>query len=169
MNQPINLLHTLQLLTLTRHLTLTYSQCISVCICFSGRQFPAFEVNTERYRVSSIQSEYSVRMRQNTDHKNSKYGHFSVIFNLPVKTAHYQKQPSRAVLRKRCSENMQQIYRRTLMSKCRSAKHWCSPINLLHIFTIPFSKNMFEGLLLSLPDGKEKGIKVDILVGIQSR
>ena len=30
----------------------------------------------------------------------------------------FQKQPSRAVLRKRCSENMQQIYRRAPMSKC---------------------------------------------------
>ena len=29
-----------------------------------------------------------------------------------------QKQPSRDVLRKRCSENMQQIYRRTPMPKC---------------------------------------------------
>ena len=29
-----------------------------------------------------------------------------------------QKQPSRSVLRKRCSENMQQIYRRTPMPKC---------------------------------------------------
>ena len=34
---------------------------------------------------------------------------------LPI---HSQKQSSRGVLRKRCSENMQQIYRRTLMSKC---------------------------------------------------
>ena len=30
------------------------------------------------------------------------------------------KQPSRGVLRKRCSENKQQIYRRTPMSKCDS-------------------------------------------------
>ena len=29
-----------------------------------------------------------------------------------------QKQPSKCVLRKRCSENMQQVYRRTLMPKC---------------------------------------------------
>ena len=29
-----------------------------------------------------------------------------------------QKQPSRGVLRKRCSENMQRIYRKTLMLKC---------------------------------------------------
>ena len=30
----------------------------------------------------------------------------------------YQKQPSRGVLKKRCSGNMQQIYRRTPMQKC---------------------------------------------------
>ena len=29
-----------------------------------------------------------------------------------------QKQTSRGILRKRCSENMQQIYRRTTMPKC---------------------------------------------------
>ena len=33
-----------------------------------------------------------------------------------------QKQSSRGVLRKRCSENMQQIYRRTPMSKCEFNK-----------------------------------------------
>ena len=33
-----------------------------------------------------------------------------------------QKQPSRSVLRKRCSEIMQQIYRRTLMLKCDFSK-----------------------------------------------
>ena len=33
-----------------------------------------------------------------------------------------QKQPSRGVLRKRCSENMQQIYRRISMSKCELNK-----------------------------------------------
>ena len=31
---------------------------------------------------------------------------------------HTQKQPPRGVLKKRCSENMQQIYRRTSMRKC---------------------------------------------------
>ena len=30
----------------------------------------------------------------------------------------FYKQPSRAVLRKRCSENMQQIYKKTLMPNC---------------------------------------------------
>ena len=38
-------------------------------------------------------------------------------------------------------------------------QHGCSPVNLLHIFTTPFSKSMSEGLLLSLPDEKVKGHK----------
>ena len=28
-------------------------------------------------------------------------------------------------------------------------QHWCSPVNLLHIFRTPFSKNTSAGLLLS--------------------
>ena len=39
------------------------------------------------------------------------------------------------VFRKRCFENMQQIYRRTLMPKCDFALwHECSPVDLPHIF-----------------------------------
>ena len=34
------------------------------------------------------------------------------------KECKWQKQPSRGVFRKRCSENKQQIYRRTAMPKC---------------------------------------------------
>ena len=40
----------------------------------------------------------------------------------------YKKQPSRCVLRKRCSKNMQPIYRRTPIPKCdfnKVALHWC--------------------------------------------
>ena len=33
-----------------------------------------------------------------------------------------QKQPSKSVLKKRCSENMQQIYRRAAMQKCDFSK-----------------------------------------------
>ena len=44
-----------------------------------------------------------------------------------------QKQPSRGALRRKCSENMQQIYRRTPMPKC-------DPVNLLHIFRTHFLK-----------------------------
>ena len=56
-----------------------------------------------------------------------------------------QKQPSKGVLMKGCSNNMQQIYRRTPMPKCDFNKvennfieialgHGCSFVNLLHIF-----------------------------------
>ena len=71
-----------------------------------------------------------------------------------------QKQPPRSVPRKRCSENMQQIYRRTPMSKCDlnkiasnfieiALRHGCSPVNLLHIFRTPFIKNTSGRLLLN--------------------
>ena len=60
-----------------------------------------------------------------------------------------QKQPPRGVLGKRCSENMQQIYGRTLMSKCEiTLRHECSPVNLLHIFRTPITKNASGRLLL---------------------
>ena len=63
-----------------------------------------------------------------------------------------QKKPSRGVLRKRCSENMQPVYSRTPMPKMISIKfqsnsigialrHRCSPVNLLHIFRTPFPTN----------------------------
>ena len=62
-----------------------------------------------------------------------------------------QKQPPRGILKKRCSENMQQIYRRTPMPKCDSIKLQsnfieitlrlgCSPVNVLHIFRTPFPR-----------------------------
>ena len=71
-----------------------------------------------------------------------------------------QKQPSRGVLRKRCSENIQQIHRRASMAKCHfnkvayeiTLRHGCSPLNLLHIFRTPFPKNSSGRLLLGLSD-----------------
>ena len=60
----------------------------------------------------------------------------------------------KSILTKRCSENIQQIYRRTPMSKCdftkvaKQLRHGSSLVNLLHIFRIPFRKNISAGLLL---------------------
>ena len=66
-----------------------------------------------------------------------------------------RKQPSRGFLRKSCSENMQEIYRRTPMPKCDFIKFieitlqlGCSPVNLLHTFRTLFHKNTYGGLLL---------------------
>ena len=56
-----------------------------------------------------------------------------------------QKQPSRGVLRKRCSENMQQIYRRTTM-----VRHGCFPKSLLHIFRAHLFPTPLSWLLLHL-------------------
>ena len=49
-------------------------------------------------------------------------------------------------------KGIQQIYRRTPMSKCDfnkvTKRHGCSPVNLLHIFRALFPRNTFGSLLL---------------------
>ena len=77
-------------------------------------------------------------------------------------TSEVQTQPSRGVLKKRCSENMQQIYRRIPMPKCNfnkvakeshfeiTLRHGCSPVDFLHILRTLFLKNTPEGLLLEV-------------------
>ena len=77
---------------------------------------------------------------------NQKQSSFLVVYHKIC-----TEQPSRGVLRKSCSENMQQIYRRTPMPKCDFNKvsnfieialpHGCSPVNLLHVFRRAFSRN----------------------------
>ena len=59
----------------------------------------------------------------------------------------FQKKPSTSALRKSCSENMQQIYKRTPMPK----RDLCSLVNLLHIFRPPFPKNTCGQLFLCFP------------------
>ena len=83
--------------------------------------------------------------------------HRTVYLRIGEELTSIQKQPSRGVFSKRCSENMQQIYRRTPMPKCEitlfevTLRHECSPVNLLHIFRTPFPKNTSGCLLLSVP------------------
>ena len=66
---------------------------------------------------------------------------------------------SRSVHGKRCSDKMQQIYKRTPITKCTFNKvarqlywnltsPWVFSINLLHIFRIFFPKNTYGGPLL---------------------
>ena len=83
---------------------------------------------------------------------------YSVYYILLHVALYFQKQSPRCVLSKRSSKNMQQIYRGTLLLKCDlnlqsnfieiTLRHRCSPVNLLHIFKTPFSKNTSGWLLL---------------------
>ena len=66
----------------------------------------------------------------------------------------FQNQPSKSVFRKRCSENMLQIYRKTPMPNCDFNKvglqqiplrHGCSPIGLMHTFRASFYRTPMEG------------------------
>ena len=78
--------------------------------------------------------------------KLTKVQQFQIIFFLRLKKN--QKQPSRGILRKRCSENIQQIYRRTPMPKCDFNKvlglvHWCFGIGALLSVCCIFSEHIF--------------------------
>ena len=70
-------------------------------------------------------------------------------------------QPSRFVLIKRCSENMQKIYKKIPIPKCdfnKVAKQlywnrtsaWCSPVNLLYVFGTPFPKKTSRWQILTI-------------------
>ena len=85
----------------------------------------------------------------------------SLIIKLQISCILSRIRPLWGVPRKRCSEKMQQIYRKTPMPKCdfnKVAKQiywnrtlaWCSPVNLLHIFRTPFLKNITVWLLTIL-------------------
>ena len=97
------------------------------------------------------------------EHVSDKFTEGRSFLNFLYPFKPFQKQPFRSVLSKRCSENMQQNYRRKPMLKCDFNKvlcnfleitlqHGCSPVNLLHIFRTPFIRVPLNGcfcLLLS--------------------
>ena len=58
-------------------------------LSFSGPYFPTFGLNTEKY---------GVRMRENTDQKNSEHAHFLCNLTLVIKT---EKQRKRKTLEKK--------------------------------------------------------------------
>ena len=72
------------------------------------------------------------------------------FWKIGVEVENYiQKQPPRGNPRKSCSENLQQIYRRTPPIALR---HGCSPVNLLHIFRTAFPRNTSGWLLLDITE-----------------
>ena len=79
--------------------------------------------------------------------------HYLVVFSILFYEVCLQKQPSSGILTKRCSENIQQIYRRTPMPKCDLQSNFieitlwyvCCPVNLLHVFRTPFLRSTSGG------------------------
>ena len=74
----------------------------------------------------------------------------------PFRSLWIQKQPSRCVIIKRCSKNMQKVCRRISMLKCdfnkvaeTALRHGCSPLNLLRIFRTRFPKNTWTAASVS--------------------
>ena len=75
-----------------------------------------------------------------------------------IDRALFSEAATRCLLRKKCSENKQQIYRRTLVPKCDfnkvalqcyieiTLRNEHCPVNLLHIFRTPFYKNTYGKL-----------------------
>ena len=63
-----------------------------------------------------------------------------------------QKQPSRGVLQKRCSEKMQKIYRRTCKATLLKSHFYngCSAVNLQHILEHFFVKAPLDWLFLKI-------------------
>ena len=124
-------------------------------------QFDWFAFLTTSFNLNSFPSVFS----KNGDSSSSFMisGDFFVLlldklssYNEDNHLQFFQKQRSRGVLRKRCSENMQQIYKRTPVPKCNfssfpeiALRHGCSSVNLLLIFRTPFPKNTPGLLLLS--------------------
>ena len=80
------------------------------------------------------------------------------LYKKPCQSLENSSTLSRSSPRKRCSKNVQQIYRRTPMPKCDFNKlcnffettlRYGSSANLLHIFRITFYKNTSWELLLA--------------------
>ena len=103
----------------------------------------------QRCSIGKVVLKISLNSQENTCSR------VSFLIKLQAWGFYFQKQSSRSVFKKRCSENKQQIYRRTPIPKFDFNKvaieitfwHGYSPINLLHIFRTHFAKSTSGGLL----------------------
>ena len=68
---------------------------------------------------------------------------YYTFFESYVYQGNIQKQPSRGVLKKRCSEKQSNFIEITL-------RHGCSPVNLLHILRTSFLMNTYGQQLLNI-------------------
>ena len=124
-------------------MTYRFKQCwYSIVVKYFSQQSPnylneIFDVATESNFLLKNTSQKSICAFRKTNRSQFALSCIGPNFwNKTLGTLKRQKQPSRGVLRKSCSEDMQQIYRRTTMPKCdfhKDAKklYW---INLLNYF-----------------------------------
>ena len=107
------------------------------------------------YMNTSIQGDFQICI--NVPSIKSK-----IVFILQENDSHdlyFQKQPSRGVPRKRCSENMLQVYRKTSMLKCDFNK---IEIPLRYIFT-KHNPNQKCSIWLETSAGKNISEKIVLL------
>ena len=72
----------------------------------------------------------------------------------------YQNQPSRGVLKKRYSENMQQIYRRTAMPKCDFNKQLCWNHTSTWVFSCKFAAYFQNNFFLTMKSFTNKVLNI---------
>ena len=99
---------------------------------------------------------YMLKIVLNFHQHRSPWGNYQIYYCKKLTYPHMLTQndwrfrgiPIWGILMKKCSENIQQIYRRIPICKCDL--HRCSPVNLLYIFSTHFYKNAVEWLLLAI-------------------
>ena len=108
----------------------THNALIHICSPIMSTDWPSHSLTRETAFSWNRQTFFFIRKVENT-WSNKRQG------------SSWHKQPSRGFLKKRSSENMQQIYRRTPLL-CNiieiALRHGCSPVNLLHILRTYFLK-----------------------------
>ena len=138
-----------------RKLKMTY--CLSFCHQWSVKECLVLLVPYEVVRLASLQRCFlpCTKCRNSPSHVYYKIVSLKNAAKIEAMVSNVQKQPSGGVYRKGYSENMWQIYRRKSIPKSDfnfieiTLRHGWSPVNLLHIFKAPFSKNTSGGMLLN--------------------
>ena len=119
-------------------------------------------------RTKGLKKGFLLSLRQSAQKTAKILIECIITFEVIFKSAVFRSSHPEVFLPKRCSKNMQQIYRRTPTPKCDfnsnfieiTLRHGYSPVNFLHIFRTPFLKNTSGRLLL--------GISYVLVVNIKS-
>ena len=75
-------------------------------------------LHVDQKKLMSHKKKVSCKKKQQVSTTQKNVSCLKKLLSSSGTARHTQKQPSRCVLKKKCSENMQQIYRRPPMPKC---------------------------------------------------